>query len=131
MSPSTRFLVIAYNREIEYLGCSGLAGFLEADYPTLHRVCRALLELRPRGGTNHVLGLQRGLALHPEALVLLTDADELTPKEIQDVTYCNGGRTAIHVVLFHWRQESVANTPLQQLARLNRGSYRQVVPQPQ
>jgi von Willebrand factor type A domain len=131
LSPSTSFMVIAYNQEIEYLGCSGLTGFLQADYPTLHRVCRELLELQPRGGTNHVLGLKRALAQHPQTLVLLTDADDLTPKEIQEVTYTNGGRTAIHVVLFHWRMAPVSDTPLQQLADLNRGSYRQVVPQPQ
>jgi hypothetical protein len=130
MPPSTRFQIIAYNRQIEYLGCDPLAGIPQADESTRERVRKALLEVRPGGSTHHALGLQRGLVFHPEALVLLTDDDELTPREIQEVTYANGGRTSIHVILFHWRVEPNANTPLRQLAQRNHGTYRQVVPEP-
>jgi hypothetical protein len=130
MPASTRFQLIAFNGAVEYLGSDSAAGLRPADELTLPRTRRALAGLTASGSTCPCLALKRGLALRPEALVLLTDSDQLTPREIQEVTAFNGGRTAIHAVVFHWRQENVAGTPLQQLAQRNQGTYRLVVPQP-
>ena len=129
LTPTTRFQLIAYNQKVEYL-LADAAALQPVDAASVRQARQALLTLQAMGGTHHTVGLARGLALQPEVLVLFTDADEMTPQEIREITYLNNGRTAIHVVVFHWREEAPTNTPLQQLASLNRGSYRLVVPQP-
>ena len=77
-------------------------------------------------GTNHIPALKRALAMEPEVLFFLTDADqpELTAKELNDIRTLNGGKTRIHCIEFGKGPELNSENFLKKLARENGGSYR-------
>jgi hypothetical protein len=77
------------------------------------------------GGTDHVQALCRGLALHPDVLFFVTDADDLPLEKIDYISRCNRG-TAIHAIELSRRRNPRPAGPLAQLARGNGGTYRQV-----
>lgn len=77
-------------------------------------------------GTNHLPALKRALAMSPEILFFLTDADqpELTAKELNEIKTLNGGRTRIHCIEFGKGPELRTDNFLKKLARDNGGTYR-------
>jgi len=79
------------------------------------------------GGTLHLPALKAALALSPEVIFFLTDADEpqLTSGELAQVARWNGGKTHIHCIEFGKGGE-LANLEnfLKKLARQNGGTYR-------
>jgi Ca-activated chloride channel family protein len=76
-------------------------------------------------GTNHVPALKRALAMKPEVLFFLTDADqpELSAKELNDIRALNGGNTRIHCIEFGKGPELNSENFLKKLARENGGTY--------
>jgi hypothetical protein len=128
LPPTARFQVIAYNRQAEPLLIGGHADLLAADAATIQEAVRRLDELHATGGTNHFQALWRALNLRPDAIVLITDADDLTPEEVANVTRMNQGRTVIHVVELNGRRGE-AETALRRLALTNRGTYHRAAPE--
>jgi hypothetical protein len=126
LPPSTHFQVIAYNLEAEPLVLNGQAGFLRADSATVEQVARLLEHLPPAGGTNHGQALRRGLALHPEVLYFVTDADELSSEDIQAAGRLNQGQTIIHTIELTRRRSRREDSSLALLANRNGGTFRQV-----
>jgi hypothetical protein len=126
LRPATRFQVIPYNRQAEPLWINGRRDLLPADVATRALVRDALLALQPAGGTDHVRALQRGLALRPDLLYFVTDADEFSQEEVNGITRFNRGGTAIHVLSLSPPGDNRPASPLRELARLNRGTYRQI-----
>lgn len=122
------FQVILYNLQAETLRIDGNSGYLPADESTRAAVARALERTAAAGSTNHVNALRQGLFLRPDVLFLVTDADELTDREVQDVARFNTSRTAIHVIELT-RRRADADGPLHRLATLTGGSYRSVTPE--
>jgi hypothetical protein len=59
-----------------------------------------LAEIIGEGSSRHCDGLITGLGLHPDVLILLTDADELSPAEVARCKQWNRKGTAIHAVVF-------------------------------
>ncbi|HEV3205226.1 MAG TPA: VWA domain-containing protein [Gemmataceae bacterium] len=122
---STRFQVIAYNRFTEPFRIGGQISLLSANWENKSRVLRIIEDLQAEGGTDHLAALKRALIYQPEDIFFLTDADDLTDTQIQNVTNLNRGRTAIHCIECKSYKGTV-NTPLQILAEKNHGVFQAV-----
>jgi hypothetical protein len=120
----TRFQVIAYNRSAEPLHLSGQPELLIASPDSVRQAIARIGRLDAEGGTDHLAALKRALALHPDAIYFLTDADDLLPEQVWAVTVRNQGRTVIHAIDLNPLRG--AASPLDLLARQNGGQYRAV-----
>lgn len=121
----TLFQVFAYNRTVTPLLLAP-AGLARADEVVIEQTLTALGELRPGGSTNHVAALKRGLALRPQVLFLVTDADDLREADVDLVARANQG-TVVHVVELSHRGDE-RGTPLARYARATGGWHRSVRP---
>jgi hypothetical protein len=74
--------------------------------------------MSPEGGDDHLLGLREAIALQPEVICLLTDADDLTPEQVRTITNWNRGQSCIHAVTIG----SAPRQTMQTLAADNRGT---------
>jgi VWA domain-containing protein len=124
-----RFQVIVYNSSARAL-VPQFQEWMCPDPPSLERVESALNELAAEGRTNYAQALQRGLALQPDVLFLLTDADSLPLRLVREVIQRNRRRTVIHVIELTTGHGVQTQKSLQQLARDNQGIYRAVNPEP-
>jgi hypothetical protein len=125
LPPSARFQVIAYNTSAEPLVIDGRIDLLPVEPAILDEVASTLRKLVAVGGTDHIKALRRGLALHPDVLFFVTDADDLPAAQIDFVSRCNHG-TAIHAIELSRRRNARPDGPLAQLARGNGGTYRRI-----
>lgn len=78
-------------------------------------------------GTRHMLALKQALALSPDVLFFLTDADEpqLTAAELHEIKTINNGRAQIHCIEFGQGPKlQRVSSFLEKLALQNGGSYR-------
>jgi hypothetical protein len=121
------FAVIFYNREAELLTVCGQPGLLPATAENRATVARLVEEIHAEGGTDHVAALRRAVALGPDVIFFVTDADELTTEQVSNVAQLNHGRAAIHAVQLGSSGQHPDETPLQLLARRSGGTYR-IVP---
>jgi hypothetical protein len=123
---AARFQVIFYDTQVECLTASDRDGLL-ANTEENRRLVRALTDsIRARSGTDHLKALLRALALRPEAVLFITDADDLGRQQVRSITDANAGKTTIHAL--QWGLTAAENESLKDLARLNRGSYRHFGP---
>jgi hypothetical protein len=125
---TTRFQVIPYNLQAEPLRVNQSSDLLTADPATLRQVAGLVLALRASGNTNHGRALCRGLQFRPDVLYFITDADEIGPDVVTEVTRLNRGGTVIHAVELSERRTDRPDSPLRRLATRNGGTYRQVAP---
>jgi hypothetical protein len=125
LAPGSKFQVILYNRQAEPLRIAGRSGYLSADEATLLAVSQEIGQVTAAGNTDHVRALKAALRLQPDVLFLVTDADDLTDPQVQEVTRLNAGHTKIHCVELSRRRED-SDGPLRRLAEMNGGSYRRV-----
>ncbi len=102
---------------------NGKPGMMPASPANKRRVQDLLVTIPPYGGTNHILALQTALALRPEVLFFLTDADSMRSEEVADILTI-AGKTRIHAVEFGQVGALGGSNPLQTLAKKTGGSYR-------
>jgi hypothetical protein len=57
-----------------------------------------MADLVPEGQNDHLAGLREALELRPDAICLLTDADDLTMRQVRDITAVNRRRCSISAV---------------------------------
>jgi hypothetical protein len=129
LPPGARFQIIAYNEQAELLHLQGSTGLLPAEPANLALAQSFLDSLTASGFTRHLPALQLGLTLQPDVLFLVTDADDLTPTEVQTITRLNQGRTRIDTLELS-RRRPRPESLLARLARGNGGSYRCISPRP-
>jgi hypothetical protein len=125
--PATaRFQIIVYNRTAEPV-LANQPGLMPASRENLQRVATQLSTLTAEGGTDHPPALRRALALHPDVVFFLTDADDLTAEDLRAVTRLNPGRhTVIHAIELNTRNRDRPDMPMHVLARDSRGTYQAV-----
>lgn len=126
---TTLFQVLFYNREAKPLTIAGCGGLLSAGEEVRHAVAAAVAEVQAEGSTNHVAALRRALALGPEVICLVTDADDLTAEQVREVTRLNRGRAAIHAVHLGAGRRPAAEAALRALAAANGGTYQAMNPE--
>jgi hypothetical protein len=122
----TRFQVVVYNRTAEPVHLDSGAALAQASPEHKQCVATFLEALRAEGGTDHANALKRALALQPEVIFFLTDADDLKLAQIQAVTHLNRGRTIIHTIELRSGTQTSEESSLEILARANRGVSRLV-----
>jgi hypothetical protein len=119
---SARFQVIAYGRAAEPLRLGGPPGLVAAEAASVEAAAAALGRLTAEGGTDHRRALRAGLALDPDVIYFLTDEDDFTPADVNDITAYNRGRTVIHAICLVG--PASPNSPLAELTRRNGGAFR-------
>jgi hypothetical protein len=90
-------------------------------------------DLEAEGGTNHQIGLDRGLELKPDVIFFMTDADDDTDADLRRlinwVTTVNRRKSeqqsaaSIHMIQLWHRSDSPSGV-IRELAQRNNGSYR-------
>jgi hypothetical protein len=154
LPPDAQFAVIFYNLEARVLiDDQGNKGLMAASASNQKRVQSQIAKIEPNGGTDHVLALRRALALKPEVIVFLTDADLLTNSDVEEILWLMGRtpeqgagsgpalmaafrsfmdgfrltnqtqKTRIQVIQFGRGPEEVQSPHLRRLATTTGGSY--------
>jgi hypothetical protein len=126
LPPTARFQVIAYNRSAQPLRLGGRAELVSATPGNVRQAATQIEVLPAEGSTEHVAALKRALALQPDVIYFLTDADDLRLEQIRQLTRYNQGRTAIHAIELRLRRRGAGDSALPLLAQANRGIYRVV-----
>jgi hypothetical protein len=125
LPPAARFQVIAYNRAAEPLRANGLYGLLPATPDAVAAAVAALDSLTAEGATDHLRALKAALTLRPDVIYFLTDEDDLTWADVRAVTQLNRGTVCMHALCLVPTPPG-RETPMQALARANRGLFRVV-----
>jgi len=124
LPPAARFQVIVYNRTAEPL-VPACPYWLDTTPENIQQVALRLDGLIAEGGTDHWPALRRALALRPDVLFFLTDADDLTAELLRAVAQLNVGRhTVIHTIELNTLHRDRPDMPMHVLARENHGTYR-------
>jgi hypothetical protein len=120
---SARFQVIFYNNhQVEALKIDGDQGLLPAS-ESVKAKARVLIDRqRAKDGTLHLEALMTALRLRPTVIVLITDADDLSPELVKKITGLNEQRCVIHTIELA-RKKGDADSLLAILARRNGGRY--------
>jgi hypothetical protein len=128
LPPTVEYQIVYYDLTPRLLEFEGKPGMLPATQENKTRTARLLDALRPEGGTDHIRALKRALTLNPQIIYFLTDADELKPQQVQELTQLNqrGSNSRIHCIELSAGPVPRGITPMQTLARDNRGEYRAV-----
>jgi hypothetical protein len=119
------FQIIVYNSTAHAL-IEGHPGWFQATQENKVLAAQALATLEATNGTVHHLALPLALALQPDTIFFLTDADDLDPGYLTEITRRNQGRAAIHVVELNTANRGRPEMPLQVFARENHGAYQAV-----
>jgi von Willebrand factor type A domain len=116
LGPDVRFGIVAYNG-----GASSFSPALLAATPENVRRAGAWLDQLPaEGRSNHVAGVRDGLWLHPDAIVLLTDADDLDDGEVRAIAKLMRAPVRLSVAIFGSARPA-RQTPLERLVREHAG----------
>ncbi len=126
LDPPARFQIIAYNRHAEALRIGNRVELLSASAENKQLAARFLESLVAEGGTDHGPALDQAVALHPDVIYFLTDADDLKANDVRAITQLNRGRSAIHTIELSTANRDRAEMPMHILARTNGGNYRAV-----
>ena len=120
-----QFQIVFYNERPVVFNPTGVPGRLAfANQQNKDRVERFLDAITADGGTNHEQALRTAIALHPDVIFFLTDADQprLTPAEITKISQLAAGIT-INAIEFGPGPQPAAESFLAALARENAGQY--------
>ncbi len=131
LPPTALFQVVAYDLDQRTLdaGARGVQnGLLPATRDNKDRTARFLESIRSEGGTDHVRALRKALTLSPQVIYFLTDADELRPEQVRELTAINqkGAAARIFCIELSTINEGRTTNSMRLLAQENRGQYRAI-----
>jgi hypothetical protein len=115
---TTLFQVVLYNRAAEPLPGNRL---LPVSADAVAHVGALLRETVPEGATDHAKALLVAMSFQPDAVFLVTDADDLTQAQAREITRLNRTRAVLHTIDVS-RRLRAANM-LEQLSRANDGQH--------
>lgn len=100
-------------------------GLLQATTKNLNLAERFMKGIQPNSGTDRFAALKLALSFEPDAIFLLTDADEpvMSDRELRDLHRLNQRGTAINVVEYCFDENVQAGSFLERLAQQNRGQH--------
>jgi hypothetical protein len=119
---ASRVQVLFYSGSVQALKIHGRTELVSLSSEVRSELTRQVEAIRPEGGTNHLPALRQALALKPDVLFLVTDGDDLTQRDVDNLTRLNSGRTVIHAL--EWNGGDRPDAALRLLARYNRGAYK-------
>lgn len=127
LPPDAQFSVVFYNLHATvFSDPTGRKGPMAATAANKARVGTQLTQIAPDGGTDHMLALRAALAMKPEVIFFLTDADLMTQGDIS-VVLTEAGPTRIQAVEFGRGADLGAESnPLRRLAAGTGGTYRYI-----
>ncbi len=126
LPPHVQFQVIFYNLHPEPLPLNG-GKLVYADEANKKKVRQLLKNYAPEGGTDHLPPLRLALlSLKADTVFFLTDADEMTLRDVEDVTRINRQHATIHAIEFGLGPRLDKTVALEELARRNGGTYRYI-----
>lgn len=127
LSPDARFTIIFYNLHATiFSDPAGQRGLMPATVANKARVETQLAQISPDGGTDHMQALRAALAMRPEVVFFLTDADLMTRADAQGVLAA-AGQTRIQAVEFGRGADLAGDDkPLRLLANGTGGTYRYI-----
>ena len=126
LPPETSFQLLAYNSNAWPL-VGDASGLLPASRENVARVRHLLDALLASGVTRHVEAMRTALLLRPDLVILLTDADDLSPGDVHLMTTANRGHAVIDTVELTRDPLPRPDGGLALLAALNRGRHRRAV----
>jgi hypothetical protein len=121
-----RFGVVFYNeRATPFLDAAGQPRMMPADAANKGRFESRLADIPADGGTNHVDALMAAYAMQPEVIFFLTDADDMTDREAEQLIRA-AGPIRIQAIEFGLGPDSGLSVPLRTLANATGGGYRYI-----
>jgi hypothetical protein len=124
LPPDARFAIVFYSLRATTLSdVKGHRGMMAATAVNKARVRSQLDAIVPDGGTDHMLALRAALALHPEVIFFLTDADLMNNSDVAEIL-AESGSTRIQAIEFGRGADLGGSGPLRRLASSSGGSYR-------
>jgi hypothetical protein len=124
LSPNARFQIILFNRSVEMFSINNGFRLFPATTENKRMVMDFLKPVLAEGGTLPVPALKRALALKPDVIFFLSDAEALSDRDVREITRLNSGRTEIQVVVLDDGETGNNNSTLSMLAHNNRGEFR-------
>jgi RNA polymerase sigma factor (sigma-70 family) len=86
LSPETEFEVVFYNLESRLLAdARGKRGLMKPTAVNKAGVTKPIQDTQPMGGTDHLVALRAALALKPEVIFFLTDADLMSNGDVDEI----------------------------------------------
>jgi len=127
LPPDAKFGVVFYNLHATvFTDPRGQRALMPATAANKARVGTQLSAVVPDGGTDHMTALRAALALRPEVVFFLTDADLMTSSDVVSVL-TEAGRTRIQAVEFGRGVDlGGESNPLRRLATATGGTYRYI-----
>jgi len=123
LPPDAQFAVIFYNLQARMLRDSqGHQGLMAATASNKARMQTQLAAIPPDGGTNHMLALRKALELKPEVIFFLTDAEDMTRADVDEIL-TEVGSTRISAVEFGSGTDLGQRSALAGLATKTGGTY--------
>jgi von Willebrand factor type A domain len=123
LPPDAEFTVVFYNLVAKMLSDpQGHKGLMAATTANKARIRAQLAAIVPDGGTDHMSALRAALALKPEVIFFLTDADLMTNGDVNEIL-SEAGTTRIQAVEFGRGVSLGERTPLRRLATTTGGAY--------
>ncbi len=126
----SRFQVILFNSSVEILTGDQGADLLPANPENRRRAAQFLSSALSEGGTLPLPALKRALTLKPDVIFFLSDAEDMSDRDVREITHLNAGRTKIQVVVLEGEHHGNQNSILSMLAHSNRGKVRSVAESP-
>jgi hypothetical protein len=127
LDDTQQFQVIFYNTSHRLLTLGGRNTLHYATDINKTLARQQIARVTPDGGTLHYPALAKALALEPEVIYFLTDADAnsaIHPRDMERLSRRNRGRTRIHAIKFGLGAELTTTHYVKKLALQNGGRYR-------
>ena len=125
LGPTNQFQIIFYNDKQTIFSLAGAPGRLVFGTDQNKQVARNFVQgIIADGGTHHEPALEAALAMSPDVIFFLTDADQpaLSPAQLLRIQRKNRG-AAIHTIEFGLDPVAPTDNFLSRLARENNGKY--------
>lgn len=126
LPPDARFAIVFYNlHAIVFTDPQGRKGLMPATAANKARARAQMAAITPDGGTDHQTALRAALAMRPEVIFFLTDADLMTESDVVEIRGM-GHNTRIQAVEFGRGANLGGSGPLRKLATSTGGTYRYI-----
>lgn len=126
LPPDVQVGVILYNQAtVTIPDPTGRPGLMPATAANKARIRSLLARIDPNDNTDQMVALRAALALHPEVIFFLTDAQGMTHHDAESIAD-EAGSTRIQCIEFGIGPDPGVSNPLRKLAIATNGSYRYI-----